>query len=234
MNGTEAQALNIISILKGIKPDELAAVMMVPREYMDEVCQGLLTDEVIMKSAKRDGLALKAEARTEVLELINTLRIGYIEEISKRLAISEEFASYLCQNMVEDGILYKSPQGGYLLREDREAVFKTIKELKKATAAQISKKLDMTPKHAKLLCKSLEDDYSVMKTSKGEYTPAERDVTRVLRLIKEYGWAPIGRITRLMKITPAYADLLCRSLAEQGYLKKAHPEAYALVGRKDE
>ena len=116
-----------------------------------------------------------------------------------------------------------------MLREDRDAVLKTIKALKEVLAKDISEKLNLTVKHIEVICKSLMDDYSIMKNSKGEFMPMEKDATTFLRLIAEFGWASINRIVCRMKITPAYAKLLCRNLEKQGYLKKAHDEAYALV-----
>ena len=234
MQGTQEQTLKIIGILKGIKAEELAAIMMVPTKYIDETCQSLLRDEVIIKSAERDGFALKGEVRNEATRLIKSLRVVYAEEISERLAIPLELAEYMCESLSKEGLLHKTPRGGYLLKEDRETVLKTIRELKEVKVEDIGKKMGLTIKHVELLCKSLMDDYSIFKTPKGKFVAAERDVTRLLRLVREYGWAPIGRIVYKMKITRAYADLLCRNLAKQGYLKKAHPEAYALVGRKDE
>ena len=234
MQGAQLQALKIIGILKGIKAEELASIMMVPTKYIDEVCQSLLRDEVIIKSAERDGFALKCDLRNELTRLSKSLRVVYAEEISKELMIPLELAKYMCESLLEEGLLHKTTRGGYILKEDREAVLKTIGELKEAKAEDISKKLGLTIKHVEILCKFLMDDYSILKNSKGKFVPTERDVTRLMRLVAEYGWIPIGRIVHLMKITSAYADLLCRSLAEQGYLKKAHSEAYALVGRKDE
>lgn len=234
MQGTRKQALKVIGILKGIKAEELASIMMVPTKYIDEVCQSLLKDEVIIKSAGRDGFVLKSEVMDEVTRLIESLRVTYAEEISERLAIPPELAKYLCENLLKEGFLHRTPRGGYLLKEDREAVLKTIVELKEANTEDISKKLGLTIKHVELLCNSLMDDYSILTDSNAKFAPAEKDETRLLRIVKEYGWAPIGRIVYLMRITSAYAELLCRSLQELGYLKKAHPEAYALVGRKDE
>ncbi|MBU4349696.1 hypothetical protein KJ599_05180 [bacterium] len=234
MDGTQRQVLKIIGILKGIKAEELAAIMMVPTKYIDEVCQSLLEDGVIIKSAERDGFVLKYEVRDEATKLIESLRVVYAEEISEKLVIPLELAKYICESSLKDGFLYRTPRGGYLLEEDRKVVLKTIREFKEVKINDISKKLGLTIKHVKLLCKSLMDDYSILKNSKGKFILAEKDETRLLRIVREYGWAPIGRIVHKMKITSAYADLLCRSLAEKGYLKKGHPEAYALVGRKNE
>ncbi len=233
MQGTQDQALKIIGLLKGIKAEELASIMMVPTKYTDEICQSLLKDELIIKSAGRDGFALKCEVTNEVTRLIRSLRIVYAEEISKRLAIPLELAKYVCEVLLEEGLLHKTRLGGYLLKENREAVLKAIKELKTATAKEISKKLDFAPKYVEVLCKSLMEDYLILKKCAGRFIPVEKDVTRLLRLVAEFGWTPINRIVHKMKITQAYAELLCRSLAEKGYLKKAHPQAYALAGRKD-
>ena len=229
MQGTQEQVLKIAGILKGIKAEELASIMMVPTKYIDEICQSLLKDEVIIKSAGRDGFALKSEVMNEATRLIRSLRIVYAKEISERLAIPLELAEYICETLLKEGLLHKTPRGGYLLKEDREAVLKTIKELREAKAEDISKKLGLTIKHIGLLCKSLADDYSILRNSKGKFISAEKDVTRLLRLVKEYGWIPIGRIVYKMKITPAYADVLCKDLVKERYLKKVHPEAYALV-----
>ena len=233
MRGSQEQALRIIAILKGIKAEELASIMMVPTKYVDEICQSLLKDQLIIKSAGRDGFTLKCEVGNEVTSLIESSRVVYAKEISERLAIPLELAEYMCEVLLEEGLLHKTPRGGYLLKRDREAVLRTIKELKTATSEKISKQLGLTPKYVEVLCKSLMDDYSI-KNSKGKFVPAEKDETRLLRLAREYGWVPINRIVHKMKITSAYAEVLCRSLTKQGYLKEAHPEAYALVGRKDE
>ena len=228
MQGTREQALKIISILKGIKAEELAAIMMVPTKYIDEICQSLLKDGVIIKSADRDGFVLKHEVGDELTRLIKTLRVVYAEEISERLKIPAELAKYICESLLKEEFLYRTPRGGYLLKEDRETVLKMIRESKEIKAEDISKKLGLAIKHVELLCKSLIDDYSILKNSKGKFVLPEKDETRLLRIAAEFGWVPINRIVYKMKITPAYAELLCRSLAEKGYLKKAHSEAYAL------
>ncbi|MBU4226578.1 MAG: hypothetical protein KKC71_12270, partial [Chloroflexi bacterium] len=98
MDGTQRQVLKIIGILKGIKAEELAAIMMVPTKYIDEVCQSLLEDGVIIKSAERDGFVLKYEVRDEATKLIESLRVVYAEEISEKLVIPLELAKYICES----------------------------------------------------------------------------------------------------------------------------------------
>ncbi|GAG32782.1 unnamed protein product, partial [marine sediment metagenome] len=95
MQGTQEQALKIIGMLKGIRAEELASIMMVPTKYVDEVCQSLLKNEIIIKSAGRGGFTLKREVRNEVTKLIKSLRVVYTEEISERLMIPQELAKYM-------------------------------------------------------------------------------------------------------------------------------------------
>jgi len=234
MDGTRKHVLTIIGILKGIRTEELASIMIVPSKYIEDVCQSLLKQGLIIRAPNRDGFTLKGQARNELLELIKDLRVAYIEEISKRMAISPELASYLCESLLKEGYLHRTPREGYMLKEDRDRVLQMIRRSKTVTAEGIANHLGLANGYVKVLCKSLMDDYFIFETSKGRYAPTEKDATKLLRLAREYGWAPIGRIVCKMKITPAYARLLCGSLAEKGYLKQVHAEAYALVGRNEE
>lgn len=233
MQGIQNQVLQIIGILKGIKAEEIASVLQVSPQYINEICQSLLSEGHIMNTASR-GYTLAKEMRTEVLRLIEKLRLVYEKEISKRLLIPEESVAQICEDLLEEGYLSRTPRGGYILKKDKELALKTVRKLKGATPEEVGKNLGISPQHAEFLCNSLTEDFLLLKSPEGKYLPAERDVMRVLRLIREYGWAPLGRIVYQMKITSAYADLLCRSLVKEGYLKKVHQQAYALVGKQDE
>ena len=233
MHGIQNQVLQIIGILKGIKAEEIASILQVSPKYINEICQSLLSEGHIMNTASR-GYTLARDMRTEVLRLIEKLRLVYEKEISKRLLIPEESVAQICEDLLEEGYLSRTPRGGYILKKDKELALKTVRKLKGATPEEVGRSLGISPQHADFLCRSLAEDFLLLKSPEGKYLPTERDVTRVLRLVKEYGWAPLGKIIHQMKITSAYADLLCCSLVKQGYLKKAHQQTYALGGKQDE
>lgn len=234
MQGIQNQVLQIVGIWKDIKAEDIASILQVSPQYIKKICESLLSKGHIMNTASR-GYTLAREMRTEVLRLIEKLRLVYEEEMSKRLLIPEESVAQICEDLLKEGYLSRTPRGGYILKKDKQLALKTVRKLKGATPEEVGKSLGISPQHADFLCRSLAEDFLLLKSPEGKYLPAERDVTRVLRSVKEYGWAPLGRIVYQMKITPAYADLLCRSLVKQGYLKKVEKkQAYALVGKQDE
>lgn len=234
MQGIQNQVLKSIGIWKGIKEEDIALVLQVPLRYINEICQSLLSEGYIMNTVSQ-GYALAIEIRIEVLRLIEKLRLVYEEEMSKRLSIPEESAAQICEDLLKEGYLSRTPRGGYILKKDKELALNVVKKLKEASFQKVAQNLKISPQHAEFLCGSLAEDFLLLKSPEGKYLPPERDVTRVLKLVKEYGWAPINRIVYKMKITPAYADLLCRSLVKQGYLKKVEKkQAYTLVGKQDE
>ena len=229
MDGVAKQVLTIIGILKGIRTEELASIMIVPSKYIEEVCQSLLDDELITRTPHRGGFALKPEARNEVLELIADLKVAYIGEIGNRLAISPEAASHLCASLLREGLLHKTSRGGYVLEEDRERVLRVIRQAGRTTAEEIGKKMHVSEAYAELLCKSLTADCFILQTSNGEYVPSEKDVSSLLRLVRKDECVSIGRIAHQMGITSAYARLLCSSLIKQGYLRRTHQGGCSLA-----
>ena len=233
MQGIQKQVLQIIAIWKDIKAEDIASILQVSPKYINEICEPLLSEGHIMNISSR-GYTLARDMRTEVLRLIEKLGLVYEEEISKRLLIPEESVAQICEDLLEEGYLSRTPRGGYILKKDKELALKTVRKLKGATPEEVGKSLGISSQHAEFLCRSLREDFLLLKSPEGKYLPAERDVTRVLRLIREHGWAPLGKIIHQMKITSAYADLLCRSLTKEGYLKKVHQQTYALVGKQDE
>jgi len=224
MDGARKQALIIIGVLKGIRAKEIASIMIVRARYVDELCETLLKDRAIIKITRREGFAHRSEARNEVLDLIRGLKVAYIGEISSGLAISAEMASELSESLLSEGLLHKTPRGGYILKEDREKALRVIRQAGRITVVEIGKKMDVSEAYAELLCKSLTADYSVLQRSSREYVPAEKDVSSLLRLARKDACVSIGRIAQQMGITSAYARLLCSSLMKQGYLRKAHQD----------
>ena len=231
MQGIQKQVLQIIGILKGIKAEEIASILEVSPKYINEICQSLLIKGHIINAASR-GYALAKEMKTEVLRLIQKLRLVYEEEISKRLLIPSKSAAQICEDLSKEGYLSRTSRGGYILKKDKELALNVVRELKKANSQEVAEDLGISSQHAEFLCRSLMEDFLLSKSREGKYLPVGKDVTRVLKLVKEYGWAPLSKIIYQMRITPAYADLLCRSLAKQGYLKKVNQQAYALAGKQ--
>lgn len=233
MQGIQRQVLEIIGILKSIKAEEIASILQVSPKYINEICQSLLGEGHIMNTASQ-GYALAKEMKTEVLRLIEKLRLVYEEEISKRLSIPEESAAQVCEDLLKEGYLSRTPREGYILKKDKELVLNFVRKSKGVSSQEVAEDLGISPQHADFLCGSLAEDFLLLKSLEGKYLPAGKDVTRVLRLVREYGWAPLSKIIYQMRITPAYGDLLCRSLAKHGYLKKVNQQAYALVGKQGE
>lgn len=232
MQGVQNQVLQIIGIWKGVKTEDIALMLQVSPKYVNEICQPLLSEGYIMTTSWGYVLAtqMKTQMRTEVLRLIEKLRLVYEEEISKRLSIPEESAAQICEDLLKEGYFSRTPRGGYILKKDKELALKTVRKSKEASSQEVAENLEISPQHANFLCGSLTEDFLLLKSPEGKYLPAEREVTRVLRLVKESGRTPLGKIVYRMKITPAYADLLCRSLIKKGYLKRVNHQLYVVAG----
>ncbi|MDA2929114.1 hypothetical protein MYX84_04050 [Acidobacteria bacterium AH-259-O06] len=231
-DGIRFQALRVIARLSEVKVDEMASLLLVPTRYAEELCQKLVKDGYITKSA-RGGYTLKENLSEEILEFVKLRQVIYRDEVCKQFMISPEEATRLCEALVEAGHLIKTSRGGYLLKKDKDLALTTIQRLnKETTKEEVGERLGVPASYAGLLCDLLAREYAILRTPKGTYRPAEKDQSRVLRIVREHGQAPIGGIVHKMKITPAYAELLCSNLVKQDYLKKVPKEAYALVEKK--
>ena len=92
MDGVTKQVLTIIGLLQGIRTEELASIMIVPPEYIEEVCQSLLDDDLIIRTPYRAGFALKGQARNELLETVKepASKIAVIEQQLQGLGIEKD------------------------------------------------------------------------------------------------------------------------------------------------
>ena len=232
-DGIHFQALRVIARLGRVKSDEIASMLLVPARYAEEVCQELVKDGYIRKSAQ-GGYTLKENLRGEILEFVELRQVINTDEVSEQFTISPEEATRLCESLVETGHLIKTKGGGYLPKKDKDLALTTIQRLKRETTKkEMGERLGVPASYAGQLCDLLAEEYSILRTPKGTYRPAEKDETRFLRIVRDYGRADIGRIVYKMKIAPAYAGLLCTDLVKHGYLEKVSEEAYALVGTED-
>ncbi|MDI6815140.1 MAG: hypothetical protein QMC90_03585 [Dehalococcoidales bacterium] len=218
--------MKIVAILNGVREDEIASIMGVRPKYIAEICQSLIKDGYLIGSARSGGYALKREAANELWKLAKARRTVYGDEISERLLISPELASGLCQSLMKEGYLVRTPKGGYLLKKDLDMALKTIRDKKKVTSEEVAGELGISAKYAALLCQCLVQDCSVLKTAQGKYIPAEKDASRLLKLIKKVGCAHKAMIACKMRIAPGYTSLLCSSLVKDGYLRTSPDGEY--------
>ena len=221
MFGIQLQVLKIISLCKGIKKDEIAAVLGVSPQYIVEICQFLATEGYVMNSIRTGGYALKSEAKNELKNLARNRRVLYEDEMSQRLSISAELTSKICQGLVEENLLVKTAKGGYVLKEDLDLVLKTIRDKKEAASEEIAQQLNISPLYAALLCQYWLKNFSLLKTDSGKYVPASKDVFHLLEIIDKYGRLNRAGVIRKMQIGPGYAEILCNSLVKKGYLKSS-------------
>ncbi|ODS33501.1 MAG: MarR family protein [Candidatus Scalindua rubra] len=229
--GNLLQVKKIIEHLEGIKEQEIASFLTIPDRYAGEICDTLLKDGHIVRSA-RGGYAVKRDLPKEIMDLVRMRRVVYVDEISRELSISPEAALGLASGLVEAGFLIRTSKGGYLFKNDREIILMTIKRLKDVIPEEIAKELKIPEKYTTLLCQILEDEFLILKTKMGKYIPAENRITKLLKLIRKSGLATADTVGRNVGITPAYAGLLCDSLVKDGYLRKTKSEAgevYTLV-----
>jgi len=221
MIGIQLQVLKITSLCKGINEDEIAVVLGVSPQYIAEICQFLVKEGYLMNSIRTGGYALKEEAENELKDLARILRVVYEDEISRRLSISPESTSAICQSLVEENFLIKTAKGGYVLKEDMDFVLKTIMDKKEVIFEDIARKLKISPQYAALLCQDLLKNFSILKTTSGKYITASKDVSHLLRIIDKYGCLNKAAIIHKMQIGPGYAKILCNSLVREGYLNSS-------------
>ncbi len=230
--GNLLQVKRIIECLEGIKEDQIASFLIIPTEYAREICDILLKEGHIVRSAN-GGYAAQRDLPKEIMRLIGMRRVVYIDEISKELSISTEVALQLASGLVDARFLIRTSKGGYLFKNDREIVLMTIKRLKEVTPEELAKELKIPEKYATLLCNILQDEYFIIKTKTGKFIPAEDRITKLLKLIKKLGLATADTVGRKIGITPAYAELFCNTLVKDGYLRRTKAEAgevYTLTG----
>ena len=230
--GNLLQVKRIVEYLGGIKEDQIASLLVIPPEYVKEICDTLLKESHIVRSAS-GGYASKRDLPKEIMNLIRMRRVVYIDEISRELTISTEATLVLASALVEAGFLIRTSKGGYLFKNDKEIVLMTIKRLKEATAEELAKELKIPEKYASLLCNILKDEFLILRTKQDKFVPAEARTTRLLKVVKKIELAATDTVGRKIGITPAYAELLCNSLVKEGYLRKTKSEAgevYTLTG----
>ena len=219
MIGIQLQVLKIISLCKGINKNEISAVLGVSPQYIAEISKFLEKEGYIMNSIRAGGYALKGEAKNELRDLARNRRIVYEDEICRRFSISDELTSEVCQSLVDENFLVKTGKGGYVLKEDLELVLKIIRDKKEATKEEIAQQINISPLYAALLCQYWIKNFSVLKTHSGKCTPASKDVSLLLEIINKYSRLNKAAITKKMRIGPGYAEILCNSLAKDGYLR---------------
>jgi len=226
------QVKKIIEHLEGIKEDQIASLLTVSRKYVREICDTLLKEGHIVRSAS-GGYAPKTDLPKEIMNLIGMRRVAYIDEISKEFSISPEAALDLASGLVEAGFLVRTSKGGYLFKNDREIILMTIKRLKEVAVGELAKELKISEKYVTLLCNILQDEYLILKTKKGKFTHASARITKLFKLIKRLGFASADSVARNIGLAPAYAKLFCDSLVKDGYLQKTESEeggVYTLAG----
>ena len=228
MVGIQAQVLKIISMCKGINKDEIAAVLGVSPQYIAEICQFLAKEGYLMNSIYAGGYALKGEAENELKDLARNCRVVYKDEICQRLSISSELTSKICQTLVKENFLVRTAKGGYVLKEDLDLVLKTIRDEREVTNEEIAEKIKISPRYAALLCRYWLKNFSVLKTRSGKYIPASKDISHILKIIDRYGRLTKTAIFRKMRIGPGYAEILCNTMVEGGYLEGSEEEEYFL------
>lgn len=230
--GNLLQVKRIIECLEGIKQDQIASLLIIPAEYVKEICDILLKEGHIVMSAN-GGYAAKRDLPKEIMNLIGMRRVVYVDEISRELSISPELSLELASGLIGAGFLIRTSKGGYLFKNDREIVLMTIKRLKEATPEVLAKELKIPEKYATLLCNILKDEFLILNTTKDRFIPAESRITRLFKLIRRLGLSTADTAGRKIGITPAYAKVFCNSLVKDGYLRKTKSEAgevYTLVG----
>lgn len=232
--GIQFQALKIIAFHRGAKADEIASLLLVPTRYAEELCETLAKDGEIIRLVG-GGYTLKENVTEEILEFVKLQKVIYADEACKQFMMSPEEVTSVCEALVESGQFTKTNQGGYFLKKDKGLALSEIRRLNKETTEdEVEKHLGVPASYAGLLCDTLAEEYTILRTPKGKFIPAEEGETRLLRMLRDYGSAPADTLTSKMKIGPAYAELLCRNLVRKGYLKKVNEEAFALVERKVE
>jgi len=228
MNGIQLQVLKIISLCKGINKDEIAAILGVSLQYIAEICQLLAKEGYLMNSIRAGGYALESDAENELINLARTRRVVYENEISQRLSISSELTSKICQSLVEKNFLVNTAKRGYVLKEDLDLVLKIIRDKKEITSEEMAQKIKVSPRYAALLCRYWMKNFSVLKTHSGKYIPASKDASRLLKIIDRYDRLDETAIFRKMQIGPGYAEILCNTLVEEGYLEDSPEGEYFL------
>ena len=163
--GNLLQVKRIIECFEGIEEDQIASLLILPAKYVKEICDTLLKEGHIVRSAG-GGYAARRDLPEELMDLIGIRRVVYVDEISRELSIPPEAALELASGLVEAGFLIRTSKGGYLFKNDREIVLLTIKRLKEATPEELAKELVIPEKYAVLLCNILKDEFLILSAEK--------------------------------------------------------------------
>ncbi|MFQ5901644.1 MAG: hypothetical protein ACE5IH_08820 [Thermodesulfobacteriota bacterium] len=159
--------------LKTADEEEIGRKMRISPEHAGLLCEALVKDELLIKAPK-GGYVLEEEGR-QVLKVVKEFKEADEEEIGRRMGVSSEHAGLLCETLVKEEQLIRTPKGKYILADkDTLGILRAVRELKEANIEEIGRRMGITPECAGLLCDTLVRDGYLRKTTEDGYRLAER------------------------------------------------------------
>lgn len=231
MQGIKRQVLRIIVELYEADKEAISKRLVIPSEYAGFVCDSLVEEGFLIKTARgRYAPRIGEEVIQQILEIIKELKEANKKAIGERIGIAADEIADICDLLVRDGYLVKTPRETYMpAKEEKQQVLEVLKELKEADKETIAEKMGISSEYAGLLCDHLVEKEKLIKTPQKKYAFAERDTLRVLSLIRNLKEASKEMVSRKMAVTSGYTSLLCDSLVKDGYLVKTPQQKYTLA-----
>ncbi len=154
MEGIKRQILRIIKELYEADRDAISSRLVISSEYAGFLCDSLVKEGFLIRTALGKYVPrIKGEERQQTLEIIKELKEADKEAISDRIGISPTEAARICDRLVRDSHLVKTPRETYMpAREEKRQVLEILKALTEADEEAIGKEMGISSEYAGLLC----------------------------------------------------------------------------------